>query len=280
MNLERLVAWKLAPVEQTYSERDSMLYALGLGYGSDPMNASDLSFVYEKDLRAVPSQCLVLGYPGFWAQEPALEIDWKKLLHGEQRMELHDTLPPAGRVRGEFSIDAVEDKGKEKGAVVYQSKTLFDVASGKKIATTRSTLFLRGDGGCGSFGTAPPQPTAIEGEPTQRITHATFPQSALIYRLSGDYNPLHSDPEIARAAGFDRPILHGLCTFGVTVRAAIDALAQGDSARIASVEARFSKPVFPGETIETQFFAGGRFRARVTGRDVVVLDRGTVTLRA
>lgn len=285
MNLERIRAYRIPSAEQAYAARDSMLYALGLGYGADPLDRSDLKFVYEQGrepLRAVPSLSVVLAHPGFWARDPELEIDWVKILHGEQSFEIHKPLAPQGRVRGEYEIVAVDDKGADKGAILHQDKRLYDVETGDHLATVRTVLFLRGDGGAGSFGEPPPPPDPLpEGEPDRGKAFATLPQSALIYRLSGDYNPIHADPEAAERAGLGRPILHGLCTLGVAVRAAIDVLAAGEPERLRAVSARFSRPVFPGETIRTEFYGEGedvRFRARVVERDVVVLDRGSVSI--
>lgn len=259
-----------------------MLYALGLGYGSDPLDTSQLNFVYEADLRAVPSICCVLAHPGFWAKRPELEIDWVRLLHGEQSFEIHCPVPPEGTVNAGYEISAVADKGTGKGAVLHLVKTLND-AGGKKLATVRSVLFLRGDGGCGSFGIVPSEASPLSEQPPSEIQDiATLPQGALIYRLSGDYNPIHADPAAATRAGFERPILHGLCTLGIATRAVLASLADGEPDRLKLLSARFSRPVFPGETIRTEFFntvGQIRFRSRAIERDVVVLDRGMVALR-
>ncbi len=274
--------YRFPAIEQEYAARDAMLYALGLGYGTDPVSSSELPFVYEDHLKAVPSMCVVLAHPGFWAKRPEFGIDWVKILHGEQSFEIHRPIPPRGVVRGEFSIDAVDDKGPEKGAVLYQSKRLYDGESNALLATVRSAAFLRGDGGCGSFGSPPPQAIAApDGPPDLVRTLPTLPQQALIYRLSGDYNPIHADPVAAAKAGFERPILHGLCTMGVATRAIIDALAPGAPERLKSMFVRFSRPVFPGETVATEMHRSDgpiRFRCRVVERDVVVLDRGAAVL--
>lgn len=281
LNLEALQNFRFEPVSQTYTRRDTMLYALGLGYGSDPLDPSQLNFVYEPDLRAVPSICCVLAHPGFWAKRPELGIDWVRLLHGEQSFEIHNPIPAEGTVTANYEISAVADKGAGKGAILHLVKTLNDASA--KLATVRSVLFLRGDGGCGSFGTVPAEiPPLSEDNPSRTTDITTLPQSALLYRLSGDYNPIHADPGAAAKAGFERPILHGLCTLGIATRAALASFADGMPERLRSLSARFSKPVFPGETIRTEFFATGdqiRFRARAVERDVVVLDRGAVTLR-
>lgn len=282
MNLEAVKNFRFEPVTHSYSRRDTMLYALGLGYGSEPLDPAQLNFVYESDLHAVPSMCCVLAHPGFWAKRPELDIDWLRLLHGEQSFEIHHPIPPEGTVTASYEIAAVADKGTAKGAILHLVKTLNDAIAGVKLATIRSVLFLRGDGGCGSFGTVPTEASALpEQMPSQTLDIATLPQSALIYRLSGDYNPIHADPEAAAKAGFERPILHGLCTLGIATRAVLTTLANGRPDRLGSLSVRFSRPVFPGETIRTEFFTVGgqiRFRSRVIERDVVVLDLGTVAV--
>jgi acyl dehydratase len=270
--------FRFEPVAQSYTWKDTILYALGLGYGSDPSSPSELSFTYEENLKAVPSQCVVLAHPGFWAKRPEFKIDWVKILHGEQSFEVHRLLAPQGSVRGEYEIEAIDDKGPEKGAVLYQVKRLYDGATNELVATVRSVLFLRGDGGCGSFGVAPPQALPLpDRSPDGNIALATLPQQALIYRLSGDFNPIHADPVPAQKAGFDRPILHGLCTMGLATRALLQRFAASEPERLRSMFVRFSKPVFPGETIVTEYFGAGpeiRFRCRSKERDVIVLDRG------
>lgn len=278
MHLAKVKDHRFAPVEHRFDFRDTILYALGLGFGADPVDPAELPFVYEDGLKAVPSICVVLAHPGFWAKRPEFGIDWLRILHGEQSFEIHKPLPAAGVVYGEYEIEALEDKGVGRGAILHQAKRLRD-ESGDLVATVRSVLFLRGDGGSGSFGIAPETPGPLAGGmPDAVVDLPTLPQQALIYRLSGDYNPIHADPAPARAAGFDRPILHGLCTMGIATRALLRARAGNDPARLTSMFVRFSRPVFPGETIVTEIFdqEGGvvRFRCRSKERDVVVLDRG------
>lgn len=161
LNLEAVRNFRFESVTQSYTRRDTMLYALGLGFGSDPLDPAQLDFVYEANLRAVPSICCVLAHPGFWAKRPELGIDWLKLLHGEQSFEIHSPIPAEGTVRASYETAAVADKGAEKGAILHLVKTLDDAVSGLKLATVRSVLFLRGDGGYGSFGNVPAEPTAL-----------------------------------------------------------------------------------------------------------------------
>jgi acyl dehydratase len=274
------------PVRQDYSSRDTILYALGLGLGQDPLDATQLRFTYEDGLAALPTLPVVLGSPGFWAKDPDSGIDWVRVLHGEQELELHAPLPAAAAVIGRSRVTAMVDKGAGKGALMYSERTIEDAGSGTLLATTRSVSFLRGDGGFSTRGQvsdpAPvPRPAVPEGPPDTVFEWKTRPEAALIYRLSGDYNPVHADPAVARAAGFERPILHGLCSFGVTGWALVRALAGGDPSRLRSMGTRFSSPVYPGETLRVEIWRRGdavQFRTRVVERDVVVLSHGTATL--
>jgi acyl dehydratase len=283
MDIEKLRTMTIDPIVQSYDKRDTILFALGLGYGADPLNEDELPFVYEKDLRCVPAFANVLCHPGFWAQDPQFGIDWVKILHAEQKLTIHKPLPSTGSIKGEYRVAGVEDKGEGRGALLHQEKLLYDDATGDHLATVRSTLFLRGNGGEGGFGdrvaAAVPVP---EGTPDRTVEIATLPRQALIYRLSGDWNPLHADPAIARKAGFDMPILHGLCTNGLAMRAILSTYCDNDVSRFKSMFVRFSKPVMPGETIRVEFFEEGegslRFRAIAVERNAVVLDRCSATV--
>ena len=282
----KVLNWKFPEVEHTYTEKDTILYALGLGCGADPDAApnalGDLRFVYERGLLALPTMAVVLAYPGNWLESGESTADYTKVLHGEQSLTLHRPVPPAGTVVGRTRIVDLLDKGRDKGAVLYTERAILDKATGAPIATMASTTMLRGDGGWG--GKPGPQPAPhrlLEGAPELALDLETHANSALIYRLSGDRNPLHADPKAAAAGGFKSPILHGLCTFGVVGRALVEACCGGDPARLKSMQVRFSAPVFPGETIRTEMWPdGGRvsFRARVVGRDVVVLNNGLATV--
>jgi len=282
MDIKAVESLRLAPIEHRYAAKDSILYALALGFGERPADLQHLQFVYEKGLKAVPSAVVVLAHPGFWVNRPELKIDWIKILHGEQSFEILRPLPAEGVVRGEYEILAVEDKGAEKGAVMYVLKRLFDGSSGEPLANVTSVYMLRGDGGQGGFGSVPPPPTPIpEGPADISIELRTLPQSALIYRLSGDLNPIHSDPAAAARAGFPQPILHGLCSMGLATRALLQTVCEGDPSRLRSVSVRFSKPVFPGETLRVELFKAGstlRFRALAVERNAVVLDRGSAVV--
>ncbi|WP_218647611.1 MaoC/PaaZ C-terminal domain-containing protein [Sphingobium lactosutens] len=273
----------IEPIVQPYDKRDTILFALGLGYGSDPLNEGELPFVYEKHLRCVPAYANVLCHPGFWAQRPEFGIDWVKILHAEQNLVVHKPLPATGAIRGQYRVAGIEDKGEGRGALLHQEKDLYNDANGDHLATVRSTLFLRGNGGEGGFGdTMPPAEPVPDRAPDRVVEIPTLPRQALIYRLSGDWNPLHADPAIARKAGFEMPILHGLCSKGLANRAILSAYCDNEVARFKSMFVRFSKPVMPGETIRVEFFEEGngnlRFRAVAVERDVVVLDRCSATV--
>jgi acyl dehydratase len=279
INPDKLRNWPIPEIEQTYTERDTMLYALGLGCGSDPLDENELRYVYEEKLQALPSMAVVLGYPGFWLGNPDTGVDWKKVLHGEQAVEVFGPLPVAATVVGRSRVTGLFDKGKDKGAVMVSERDVVEKSSGKLIARLTSTTMLRGDGGFGGPAGPLPAPHALpDRAPDQVLSIATLPQAALIYRLSGDYNPLHADPAVARAGGFEKPILHGLCTFGVVGRALVRMVAGGEPANLRKMQVRFSSPVYPGETIVTEIWkeAAGvvSFRAKVGERNLVVINNG------
>lgn len=283
IDYEKIKNWPFDPVEQTYTEKDSILYALGLGLGADPLDQGQLHFVFEEDgFSALPTMAAVLGTPGFWVRDPETGIDWKKILHGEQGIELHRPLPPAATVIAKTRVTEIIDKGEGKGALIYTEREISDKDSGEKLATLTSTTFGRGDGGFGGPDVAQPQPhTLPDREPDDICDLPTAPQAALIYRLSGDPNPLHADPKVAAAAGFDAPILHGLCTLGVAGHAVLKTCCDYDPARFKSLNLRFSAPVYPGETIRTEMWRDGgvvSFRAKVVERDVMVLNNGRVEI--
>lgn len=267
--------------EFSYSERDTMLYALSVGMGHDPMDLDELPFVFERDLKALPSQATVVAWDDSWALKTGLNL--VMVVHGEQRITLHRPLAPQGRVASKVRIREVFDKGPGRGAVLLVENALRDASNGQPLATLLSTVFARGDGGFGGPAGNGPAPHAIpERAPDVGVTAKTQPNQALFYRLCGDRNPLHADPAFAKAAGFPRPILHGLCTYGHAVRAVVKAACDHDPARVAHIEARFTAPVFPGETIHTEIWRDGNivsFRARLVERDVIALDHGKVELR-
>jgi acyl dehydratase len=278
INYERLLALKIPDVEQTYGPKDCMLYALGVGLGLNPLDEQELAFVYEKNLKVLPTMAAVIGYPGFWVKELDTGIDWVKVVAGEYSIVLHRPLDTRGTVVNRTRVTEIVDKGPGKGAVVYSERTIEDKEAGERIATIVQTTFCRGDGG---FGGPSREQRPVHPIPERAADLVcdlpTRPEMALIYRLSADPNPLHADPAVAKAAGFPRPILHGLGTFGVAAHAILKTLCGYDPARLTAIEGRFSAPVFPGETIRTELWRDGAvlsFRARVAERDVVAINNG------
>jgi acyl dehydratase len=279
---DTLMRRPLPPVTQAYTERDSILYALGVGAGSvDP--ATDLRYLYEGapgGLQALPGMAVVLATGPFWMQDPATGIDWRRILHGEQTLRLHRPLPAAARVVGQQRIEALIDKGAGKGALMLLGRTLHDAGSGDLLATVGSTVFMRGDGGFGGRPDGAPRPHPMpEGRgPELALDLPTRAEQAALYRLSGDLNPLHVDPAVAAAAGFERPILHGLCSYGIAARAVIRLLCGNEATRLTRFDARFASPAFPGETLRTEVWRDGpgraSFRARVVERDQIILNHG------
>lgn len=278
-----LKALRFPVVETRYTARDTMLYALGLGMGQDPTDARHLRFVYEKSLRALPTMVVVLGYPGFWARDLDTGFDWRMVLAGEQRVTMHKPLPAQGTVVGRTRITSVTDKGAGRGALVLTERTITDRDSGELYATIDHVSFCRADGGYAAARGQPSDPAPVFAGPVpqrpadQFIDMPTRPEMALLYRLCADMNPLHSDPEVARSAGFERPIQHGLGTFGVAARGLLEACCELDPDAMGSVYARYAKPCYPGETIRVEMWrgdAGIQFRAVALERGVEVLSNG------
>lgn len=284
MNREKLLGKVFPEIRAAYTKRDTMLYALGVGACVDPLDPRDLRFVFEKDLQAVPSIACVLAHPGGWIMAPELEVNWVKLLHAEQHFHLARPLPAEGELIGRYRITGIVDKGPQTGALLYFEKSMH-APDGDLIGTVSSTYFLRGDGGGGNWG----EPgVELPGIPTTTasgsIDMPTLSIAALIYRLSGDYNPLHADPAVARNAGFEKPILHGLCSYGVACQSLVRAVCAGDATRLRGMGARFTKPVYPGETIRTQWWnrddGSLQFRCLSVERNEVVMDRGVANISA
>lgn len=277
--------WKFDDVRQAYTEKDTILYALGIGLGQDPLDESQLTFVYEDQLKVFPSMAAVLGYPGFWMQDPKAGINWVKLVHGEQRMAFHQPFPAAGEVIGRSRISHVIDKGADKGALVVTERKIYNAVNEDLLATVQQVTFCRADGGFG-VGDEPPQalPKVPSTPPDHVCSLTTLPQAALLYRLNADPNPLHVDPKVAKAAGYPKPILHGLCTYGVAAHAIVKTLCDYDPARLAYLNTRFSAPVYPGETLVVEMWNSDpgtvHFQAKVAERDIIVLSNGIAGVKA
>lgn len=278
INHDHLLNYPIPEIRQTIRWQDTALYNFSIGLGQDPMDQKQLDFLYEPRLRAMPSMAVVLGYPGFWIRNPDTGVDWTQVLHGEQSIILHKPLPAEGEIIGKSRITSIVDRGPGKGAMLYNERVVLDAKTGEKLATLEGTTFARGDGGFGGPSGPIRKPHAEpDRAPDLTVDLATRPEQAIVYRLNGDHNPLHIDPEVAAKAGFKQPILHGLCTFGVVCHALMKALCGYDPARFGRMDLRFSSPVFPGETIRTEIWheeGGAAFRARVVERDKVVVSNG------
>ncbi|MYN13136.1 3-alpha,7-alpha,12-alpha-trihydroxy-5-beta-cholest-24-enoyl-CoA hydratase [Pusillimonas sp. TS35] len=276
--------WHFPELRHTYTEKDVILYALGIGLGHDPIDRDQLKYVYEENLEVFPSMAAVLGYPGFWMKDPKAGISWMKLVHGEQRMHFHAPFPATGTVVGRSHISRVIDKGADKGALVVTERKVHDAVTDALLATVEHVTFCRADGGFGA-GDEPTEalPKVPDRAPDAVCKLPTLAQAALLYRLSGDYNPLHADPSVAEKGGFARPILHGLCTYGVAAHALVKTVCGYDSKRLAYMHTRFSSPVYPGETLAVEIWNsdGGavHFQARALERDVIVLSNGIAGVR-
>jgi acyl dehydratase len=265
-----------------YRDRESMLYALGVGFMRDPMNTDELKFVYENDLQTVPTMATVIA----WGQATLARsnINYMMVVHGEQRLTLHKPLPSEAEIVADERVVGAFDKGPGKGAVIVTEKTIREKKSGDKLCTLQATIFARGDGGFGGPKDGAPEPHVLPTRAPDLVHEAdTRQDQAFIYALSGDRNPLHRDPSFAKMAGFPRPILHGLCSYGTACRSIISTVCKYDSKKIVGFDARFSAPVFPGETIVTEIWVDGNivsYRSKLKERDVVVINNGKCTLAA
>jgi len=280
INYETLKNRPFPEIEQSYSTRDTILYALGIGVGADPLDDDQVRFTFEEHeaFAPLPTMPVVMAGPGFWMRDPGSGVTWEKVLHGEQRLTIHNPMPAEGAVIGKTYIKEIIDKGEGKGALIYVAREVHDKDSGVHISTSISTTFARADGGFGGP-TAPTLPvhTIPEREADFVDEVSTLQQAALIYRLSGDSNPLHASPEIARGSGFPAPILHGLCSYGIAGWSVLRTICGGDPAKLKQFDLRFSAPVFPGETLRTEMWKDGdvvSFRTTAVEREKLVLNNG------
>jgi len=281
LDIERLRRYKVPDAHDLYDPRDTILYALGTGAGLCG-ETGELDLVFERNLAALPTMAFVLGTPGFWLMDPATGIDWPRVLHGEQSLVLYRPLEAQGEIIGTTRIAEIADKGAGGPALVRACRTLTDV-SGRKVAELSEVWVLRGAGGFGGERDLPGTVAAAmpDTAPQFSLDLPTSPQQALLYRLSGDRNPLHAEPETARLGGFERPILHGLATLGLIARALVRLHCAGNPARLTAMSARFTAPVYPGESVQTQSWLDGDeilFRAIVPQRGSVVVDGGRARL--
>lgn len=279
LDAAKLLAHRIPQTRDEYDPRDAIIYALGVGAGLSP-EVDELRFLYERRLQVMPTMALVLGTPGFWPMDPASGLDWLNILHGEQRLRLLRPLDPTDTLTGDTRVTHLADKGAGKAAMVRAVKQLKST-SGTLVAEATETWVVRGAGGFGGERDLPgdPLPPVPERAADVILDLPTSLAQAATYRLSGDRNPLHIDSAYATRAGFERPILHGLSSLGVAARALIHGAAGGDASRLSSIAARFTAPVFPGDTIRAELWIEGsqvHFRASV--RNAIVIDHGLAEL--
>jgi acyl dehydratase len=281
LDYDRILAYRREGIEAGYMRRDAIVYALGIGIGMDPLDPGALPFVYERGLKAFPTLAIVLGGTDRLT-DPAFGIDHRFVVVGDQRLVLHRPLPPEGRFTARIWTDEIIDKGAGKHAILQQRKEILDEA-GTPVALIETGVFARGQGGFGGRVGDSPEPHRLpERSPDAVCDLPTPPNLALIYRLTGDDNPLHADPAVAQRAGFDRPILHGAASFGLAAHAVLKTVAGDAPERLAAIEARFARPVFPGDTIRTELWVDGTavsFRCLALERGETVLANGLATLR-
>ncbi|KAM7517329.1 hypothetical protein LguiA_006912 [Lonicera macranthoides] len=277
---ELIISHKFPEATYTYTERDAALYALGVGScARDALDDNELKYVYHQDgqqsIQVLPTFAALfsLGFSSSIAELPGLQYDPRLLLHGQQYMEIYRSLPSNGCIQNQASIVGLHDKG--KATVIEIEVVSYGKDSGEPLCMNRMSIYLRGAGGFSK----PSQPYSYSKYPNNQISAPKIPKSqpfaALLYRLSGDYNPLHSDPKIAEVAGFSRPILHGLCTLGFAVRAIIICMCRGDPDMIKSISGRFLLHVYPGETLITEMWLDGLrvlYQVKVRERNRIVLS--------
>jgi acyl dehydratase len=280
---DELMALKSLGQTYAYTDRDVMLYAYGIGMGADPMDDKELAFVNEayftaRPLKVVPTFASVAA----WGAGPGeMKLNRLLVVDGERDITFHKPMPVAANITADSSVLGVYDKGKDKG-VVIRHKTLLKDESGAELATLVASRFARGDGGFGGPSEGQPEAHAMPARaPDKTVDITTRPDQALVYRLCGDRNPLHSDPEFAKRGGFPKPILHGMCTYGITCRGVLQTYADYDPSAFKQHGVRFSSPVYPGETVSMDLWKDGNvvsFEAKVKQRGVAVIKSGRTVL--
>jgi len=273
---DHLMSYEIPSVTQSYSEKDSALYALSLGVGQDPLDKSELQFAGGAGpVVAFPSMPVVLGHPGFWLGRPDTGVDPVQVVHGEQSIDIYKPIASSGTVTGTTRVTGLVDKGPDKGALLYTEKELVD-EDGEIFAKTHRTTFIRGAGGFGKSTVEEKSvPKPPETEPDIVVESATRPEQALYYRWNGDDNPLHVDPDVAKKAGFHRPILHGLCTYGIAARLIVHSMLKDNPSSLRHLSGRFTSPVFPGNRLRAFIWKSGYFRILNDSNGRIVMDNGT-----
>jgi acyl dehydratase len=279
---KKMVNFEYPEIEHSYTEQDTILYALSIGFGAEPSDLDQLKFVYEKDLQALPMMAGVIGWLGRQV-DPDFGVDYNKIVAGEQKIILHKQLPSSATILSRSKISDVIDKGERTGALIYYERDIIEKESGDLLASVHHTIVARGNGDFGGkTGPTPPVHEIPKREADQICDIQTAPNIALLYRLNGDKNPLHADPAHAEKVGFEKPILHGLGTFAVAGHAVLKSCCGYDPARLLSLQSRFSRPVFPGDLIRTEIWTDGdivSFRSLVPERDHVVLNNGMAKIK-
>lgn len=289
LQYDNLKNWPFGTIRHDYAEKDTILYALAAGMGTDPTDERELAFVYERALVAMPSMATVLGSPGMWWRDPRTGVDYGRNLHAEQDLHILSPIPSAGLVNAVNRVTALHDRGVARGVLAGIEREIFDAATGRLLARLSRIEVLRGAGGFSeAIGKNDPRPEHLPRIPADPgppdVVHDVLvpPQTGLLYRLCGDPNPLHADPQTAREAGFARPILHGLGTFAVACAVLLKTVCQYRPERIRRMGTRFTAPVYPGDRLRAQIWRDGdarvRFRVTALQREETVLDNGLLEL--
>jgi acyl dehydratase len=283
IDYDKLMNWKFPVVRHRYTQRDSIIYALGIGVGSrDPFNENHIRFLYEKDLVALPSMGSILCYPGNWLRDPDTGVDYNKVMNAGTKLTIIGEIPTEANLISTPKVLQIIDKGVGKGAIILSDRDVYNEDTGDLVCRVEVQTFCRADGGFGGPVTAFPKPEPLpETAPTTQVDFETAMNCHLIYRLNGDKNPLHIEPAFAHRAGFKTPVVHGLCTYGISSFAILDRICGFDGTRIKSIQTRYTAPVFPGDVVRTEIWEMGsrvRFRATVPARGTTALDMGEIEL--
>ena len=280
LNYEKIMAYNPGDIAVRYTKNDSIFYALSIGIGMDPMDAGQLKYVYERNLEAFPAMASSLGWMGRLT-DPEYGIDARMVVASDLGVELHVPLPAEGELVSRPRVKEIVDRGAGNAAIIQFERDLYD-RSGTKVATIRNSILARNHGGFGGKVTTLAEPHAVpDGAPDIICDLPTPPNLALLFRLNGDTNPIHVDPDRAKAAGFPRPLLHGAASYGIAAHALMRAVADYHTERFVSMQARFARPVFPGETLRTEIWVRGdevSFRCRTVERGEVALSNGLLRL--
>lgn len=283
IDIEKALGATLEGPVYSWTDDDVILYHLGIGAGSDPVDPDELRYVYEGDLQVLPTYATIPPFEVMmsFALVDGLDINLAQVLHGEQETILHDRIPTSGAVTNEGTVTNIFDKG--KGALVVMEIVSRLESTGESLFTNRSSIYIKGEGGFGGDSGPSTSVEIPDREPDHVVQSATLPQQALLYRISsGDKNPLHADPGFAAFAGYERPILHGLCTYGIVAKAVADSVFEGQAGDIASYRSRFSGHVFPGETIVSRIWDEGDrvlVVAETQERGLPVITNAVITRR-